>query len=377
MDNCIRGQPSYLTPQWFTMSMLSFAQWKSKKANKLVGLPKQEIRSRYAQYQLDHTTPTTPATLTAHISPCAYDYLKALTNPFDDEWEHGLPCVPDIVSIDSTKFKTVTRGSFTIGLQGAGFVSCAPYNPCNDLPVTIFTNNLYNFDDYRYGEVGNVTANSNSPYTSAALGQGIQLRLVSCGVQASYTGAEMNRAGAVILYNDPQNKSIPNKFTVSEMLQFQRTTEVSASRDWNASLYKPSSPGALQYRDLNTLIGAGEGAANMIFVYGATPGTSWKYEFVQYWEMIGALASTTASHSDPVGMGAVLSSLPNKQPAVPPKSFFQDMILPTLKAIGKTASTVLPYVAKAFSKRGARQLSIEQSQRLLQPLKRPIITEIM
>jgi len=311
--------------------MYTYNQFVQKHATKFNKLSKAEKKKRYDDYL--STSPGTPIRKTANLSsmrrqanpgfnprkgalstllsPCASHYLKALTNPWGKFSE--LPCIPDTISLPSYKFKCVTRGSFTVGSGLVGYVGVAPFVPVNDQPCVVYTGGTYAGTNFQYPAAGVFTAVNDSPFTTADIGN-MEFRLVGCGVQASYFSSEVFRAGLVVLHRDPLNQAIPSGSNSASLLAYRTSTQAHATSDLMGICYQPSLQDQLSY--VHPVFP--QAVTLLFYVEGGNSDTSWSYEVVQFFEAIGNRQSPTASHADPVGMGAVLSSLPVKNSTAPP-----------------------------------------------------------
>jgi hypothetical protein len=273
----------------------------------------------------------------ALISPCTSYYVKALTNPFGKFKE--LPCIPDVISLPSYKFMARTRGSFVIGLLGTGFVGVKPFTPYNDLPTTETTTGAYNSGFYiPFPQPGVVQGNNNSPFLSIPpTAPPLEFRLVGCGVRAAYQGSEFQRSGLVVLHREPGNGAIPAGSNSVNLLENYTTSQAPAIRAYESVNYRPDTPNQLGY----TVPNLGQATTLLIFVEGGTPGTVWNYEVIQFFEMIGNRQNMTASHADPVGMGAALAALPASNPTIAPELQEKRTLMETGKNIMNASSNVI------------------------------------
>lgn len=311
-------------------SMLTRKQFLQKHAQKYAKMSKSEKDQRYADYLANgngapvRRTPNLDSKMRvvqeiqpnhkfgwkALISPCTAMYTKALTNPFGQFDE--LPCIPDVITLPSYKFQTTTRGSFSVGSGGVGFVAGKPGCPVSDSPCIEYTLPTFAGGSYQPAlpspPVGVATANNDSVFTQADFQVNgiIESRLVGAGLRVHYQGSEINRGGLVVLHRQPGNTAIAGNSTAATLLQFKTSTQAPATRNAESVNYRPDTPGMLGY----AVPVFPQASTLMIYVEGGSPGTSWNYEFIQFFELIGNRQNPTASHSDPVGMGSALGSLP-------------------------------------------------------------------
>jgi hypothetical protein len=344
--------------------MLSLRQFKQKHARKFQGLTKAEISSRYIDYMNQaneggmkvRKTPQLNArgqivseqplgknmSYKVMVAPCTALYTKALTNAFGKFEE--LPCIPDTLSLPSYKYKAWCRGSFTVGDDQVGYVAVAPFIASNTGNAVIYTlpgNTLTSFQPaVAAGQTA--AAVTNSPFSQAQLqAPGVEYRIVGSAIRASYISSEFARAGLVILHRTPSNQAIPGGSTGAALLLNVTTAASAATREYQAVHYRPDTPTQLGYIPYPN--DAAHGLLLAFYVEGGTPGTVWEWEYVQFVELIGPIGGqVTPSHSDPVGMGAALGSLPNTNSVAPPAVTYAAVMKETAVNISKASSQILP-----------------------------------
>jgi len=291
---------------------------------------KRKLRQRTVRKQIVAQGPLAGSYLT--ISECTQNYMKAIASPFGDFSEP--PCIPDQISIPSFKFSAVSRGGFSAGTNGVGWISVDPWKLAynnggpitnfNWAPVT-FTLPTYALPGYNWTVAGGAFntgvayANGNSQFTTAALGLNnpvlSQYRLVGCGLRVMYSGTELNRGGRLILYRSRGSQDIGHSGAIgpTDLLQDTSFTQEQVTRSWKYITYVPDSPDLIGYEPYTRYVAALGGADHytlLAYVDGCTPGSSFQLEVIGLFEIIGSYMPTTASHADPVGMGAVISSVP-------------------------------------------------------------------
>jgi hypothetical protein len=163
-----------------------------------------------------------------------------------------------------------------------------------------------------------------------------------------YTGNELNRGGSVIIYRSNNNESVGYPLTASVMLQNKECVTVPVDREWHYNVYKPTSaPGDVGYEFIVSNV-----YPNMIMIQGATAGMSFEYDWVTWFEVIGAqVPNLTPSSSDPLGLAVVKSASAVNQPVNTPSqnwSNFLDEVSTiagdTLSFIGRGIGAVAPIV---------------------------------
>lgn len=280
---------------------------------------------------------TTIPKMVPRLGKCAKDWISVLYNPFKDF--DTLPCIPDIITFPSQKVMYKTRGVFTINSTGSGYVSMNPYVPTagaftvsqpQSWAPLIFTDGTatglnagINPMHVRLSGIplAGYGANYwNSPYSSDQVlidltNDSLQWRVVGAGLKVKYAGTPLNRKGTVVLYEDPTNDGwldtiIPSGRSENELLQIEEATYTALTEDEYSVTFKPRQQLDLEYSanwfDASPAA-AGLTAYDVIAIgaFGCEVGSSFAYEAVIYYEMIGSKTNgRTKSHSDPIGMGA-------------------------------------------------------------------------
>jgi len=277
------------------------------------------------------------------IAKCAQEYGVALVNPFG--LRSTLPCIPDVSVMPSYKFQVKARGVFSTGTLGVGFIILDPFmmmwnngipnvpTESNTAPV-VFTTPTYAGTTIGYlpSEDGLPTGveigQSNSMFDSAFYSNTTRkIRLVASGLRISYVGSNFRNQGRITIYRNQGNESIVNGTTNSTMLKDNYTSICPISRKSEYVFYTPDNAEHLSYLSGRDHFDPNSGAPDAadhhcmaIFIEGGDTENpqSWLFEAISYFEMIGPNLTLSPSHSDPVGMGTVLSSLPVKAPTSTP-----------------------------------------------------------
>lgn len=334
------------------MNMLTYAQFKNKHAQKYSGLSKADIRMRYDDYLSSKSTKGQkqgssaskarvtglPVVNVPHLSPCAVLYNRALTNPFGG-FEH-LPCIPDTLSVPSIKFSTMARGTLAIGTAGVGYIFLRPFCVANDEACGAYTTSTFTLDHFTSVPEplteGEPSFFNDSPYSTADLA-GNDARVVGAGIRVSYMGTELNRGGVVILHRQPSGNNVPELSNDVSLLKNRPTVQGIATRDSESVNYRPDNPDQFGYSDA-TIAGP---HSLLIYISGAVPGTTWAFEIIQFYEMVGTRGNPTMSHSDPVGMGAVIGSTPVVNSILPPKAQERISLDDATKAVAYSSSGII------------------------------------
>lgn len=277
-----------------------------------------------------------------HLSKCSTVYLQALVDTFN---VRSLPCIPDVVTLPSFKWRTMARGNFTTGAAGFGYLLVDPFR-------LGFNNNAAGKNNYPIQYTGpafvGVTTNSAdadlfvadsaSIFTAADfIGSERRFRLVGCGVRIQYSGSDFKNQGSVYLSRSQSNVSYPNGTGINDLTEDLYTQVAPVTRANKYVFYSPSSAEFNNYSDLQDYYTTNHYSL-LIAIGGGdlTTPQSWLYEIVAYYEAIGPNLALSASGADPVGQGAIMSCLPTRNPVSSPPSVFRSC----MNKIGKTISNV-------------------------------------
>jgi hypothetical protein len=327
--------------------MLTKAQYLEKHQTKYdkQGLSRSERSARYRQYQLSFAnkergvvgrskqakTPFTNGKLNtsyANFSQCTKDYALALIDPWSCP---RAPCVPDNITLPSFKFAVRTRGQFQIGLLGTGFVYVNPYIPYGGFSSGFATANSYNSANVFPGVVtGSAPFGTDSTLTRLQFSSGQnQSRLVGSGLRIRYTGTELTRSGQAVTFRSSTNSNLfeTTPMALTDFLDNRECTTAIVDRDWHYAIFRPAVATDLAY---GNPVGEETNYALFVGVFGATAAQSFEFDFVAWFEIVGAhLPTLTRSHSDPIGIAAVNMALPIVQPSRSPtatsRSFLAEM----------------------------------------------------
>lgn len=319
------------------------------------------------------------------LSDCALQYAMALSNP----WKSIAPCIPDGTTIPSTKMSFSRRGVFAVGTQGVGFIVVNPFTTCqNDglvessgtiVAPIVTTNSSYantgilaNYNAFTVLPGIDLTTIS-SPFTLSSLSAADNrraMRLVGCGVKVSYVGTELNLSGQVITASNSQGTDLSGiqynvQVPASDWLRnpHSRTKAENDRRIEHFVTFVPGRPEHNQYSsspsdlilrgsDYNVYTPMPFGYCMGICIDGAVAGSKYTYEVIAHWEIIGDLVTVsgggnsgntgvTPSHSDPIGVGGILSALPTMLPAGSAEAFATSLLKAASNAILTSATTVI------------------------------------
>lgn len=310
--------------------------------------------ARIAQLVVDRTaTPKTPRRAkkpsaakgskpSFDLTPCALDYFRALYNPFDLNLN---PCIPGITPTPSMKFKSMARGTFQVGTQGVGGVAFWPFrmisktNLTNNVanvqyPAIIATNNTYAGADYSFTNANSIPlptpgdlaayvgttsifdAVSLGGYSGGAFTQSNRTaKLVGAGIRVQYVDKVLDMSGDFITWRNPNptTQVAGTVDTVADLLSNNAASMERVSERWTGVSYIPileTDLGGVAEPGLATVSmvgGVGGRLAAGVFIANAQPGQRFAFEAVAYFEIAGTGIASTASHSDPHALGAILS----------------------------------------------------------------------
>lgn len=244
------------------------------------------------------------------LSPCARDYARSLVNPF----EGPTACIPNFPACMSRKVRVFSKGVFSTGTSGFGFILVDPLLAAiNDQGSLWYS--LSNYAGTTITDtvvVGTQTASSNSDYPIATIGPAstqVQVRVVSSGIRIRYIGTELNRGGQIVGLSEPTHDSLTNRSFVDLSGQERSRLIPVLDRNWVTLTYFPVQPAESEFSSDVVPASRPCPAKFMAFaVNAASSGTplSYEYEFFTNLEYTGLnVRGLTPSHVDYVGFSAV------------------------------------------------------------------------
>lgn len=296
------------------------------------------------------------------ISDCTYDYLQVQYNPFEPALK-AAPCLPDIKAFPSHKFmlrKRLTMVSATV--TAGGTLAAIAFNPstidnsttgsaapipmaCSTNGTTVATDVLEpatatgwveTFWDSEYA--GGFTDNNDNTF-----------RTVGAGVRIQYAGAWDACAGTVAVFKHPRNQPINGTTdNFDKLLEYDDTgySPLENGKPYQC-VYHPTQNGDFNYGlSVTTRMGS-----MVIAVKGAPAGAIFTVDVIGWFEGIGEdFSGMTPSHSDPAGLGKVMS-LSKKQSAG--SGVVADVAYGILKAFGSGAKKYVYESAKSMGSSAA------------------------
>lgn len=283
--------------------------------------------------------PSMRGVLYTDLDPCTKHYASALVDPI------GTPagaCIPRLVPIQSHKFRTLSRGSFTTGTTGVGGIAVWPlrmltrdYATVSNIQprAWVATGPTYNRTDFDFldSPVVDSVARTDlrfgiaqqSVYSGAQLagGTGLSAALVSCGIRVWYSDTVLNKKGNFTVWrNSAATASLPNNgddqasLLASMQAKFVPVdcpgSQVSVAYNPLLSLdlepveepYSGNAFGVYDDRGIASRLAFG------VFVNDAAPVQTFSFELVAHFEVMGKNVPVTPSHSDAQGTGKVISA---------------------------------------------------------------------
>lgn len=244
-----------------------------------------------------------------NLSATALAYVQALANPKSAPLV-GVPSSWPIAP--SFKARSWCIGTTTIGGGGVGFVMVAPlrtyFNDANSVYTSSQSYGLAALPT-TFVEAGVVSNQTNATYSSsdiAAGNQNVQARLVGCAATIKYTGTELNLSGEVIALRHPDNQALTGGLTASQLLQYPNAVVVpmTSKRPEVRVVWLP-----LDSTDVDYGAGSTTSPISMAFHITGASNSTYHYEVFNIYEIIGpTIPARSASHSDPVGLAAVISA---------------------------------------------------------------------
>lgn len=264
------------------------------------------------------------------MTPCGYDYFRAINNPFDIALN---PCIPSHLSFPTQKLKVLTRGVFQLGLDGQGGVAMWPWRGAsnelilagqNSLPFLKTSNatttggNGYYWTNTQALSTADTTVTgypgTTSPYNTNDLSTDSRrsVKLVAAGVRVQYIDKVLDMSGSYIAWRNPiASNSLPaDRDNVADLLRVNHAIQERVGSNWASVAYRPIAQG-----DLDSVNGMPTNLATPadrlacgVFVANGQAGARFEFEGVAYYEIAGPGTPLTPSYADPTTLGVVVSS---------------------------------------------------------------------
>ena len=149
------------------------------------------------------------------LSQCAQHYALALEAPFSYK---GVACIPDLHGVPSKKLRVKSRGVFSTGVDGNGFLVADCWANSNDTSaVTASTAALVSSSAPLPAFSVGVSdlLQTKLPYASTQFAAtssdpAVEARTVAVGLRIRYLGTELARSGQITAVRHPDNSSLIN-----------------------------------------------------------------------------------------------------------------------------------------------------------------------
>lgn len=337
---------------------------------KIASLPAKEKNRRWEQYKASRVANRTRSgysrntSLKArkvgdgylaemHLTPCAKDYFLALNAPFS---HRTIACVPDLHAIPSKKVRIKTRGNFTSGSAGNGFIMVNSWANANDTAAVYYSGSTYAPAEFpaTLPPAGTTTiVQPKVPYTAlsfanAGADPGVQARTVASALRIRYTGPALYKSGQIFALRQPDNQSLVNR-TFSEVLSYSTCKTYRNKGEWITVMWRPTAPTDYEFSEFANGPGGlavtptaypkyemGFGIAGTTGSAGTPGPASFEFEHIRYVEYIGNIDNISRTHVDVVGMSHVRNAMEDKSSTDNSHSHFASAVKRVEDSIGES-----------------------------------------
>lgn len=300
-----------------------------------------------------------PKASSVKLSDCLLSYAASQLTPFN--YQGPDPCIPDTLCTPSYKFNASCKTEMYVGVDGAGYALFNPWIGCilantSDCPVIVtlpaFTGTAIKWTGAGLYGVELLGINTNTNFSLGQIAQG-SIRLVGAGAELIYAGKVVDQAGVITTLQNDGLKVYVDGTPMTTLKNNPRAIVCANSKIGTCHVnYYPTNSDVLSYRNLDDFLPSAVGFANAgprmgITVLGATPGTAFEVRFKAFFELQLPGMNVTASHSDPVGLGAYQTARALAVPTSNPKADLMDVISLTMREVATSVSGLLPAVGTA------------------------------
>lgn len=242
-----------------------------------------------------------------HLSKCATDYARSLTNPFTGP--EGA-CIPSYPALMTRKLRVWCKGVMSSGTAGFAYILASPERSAANTTNSVF----YSGPTYA-GSVlttsaaaGVLAGMSNSDYPIGSFGATANLaqyRVVSSGLRVRYIGTELNRGGQLIALQEPTHDSLEG-YTIPSMDAQDQSVRFKVNERWTTLTYRPITDAETNFSTDPS--GGGLRPYYLGMAIQTPPGVTQTYEFEFFTnlEISGQnVRGSTPSHVDLTGYSAV------------------------------------------------------------------------
>lgn len=298
--------------------------------------------------------------LETKISDCGLQYLSALVDPFNTP---PGACIPaDLFVLPSQKIRVFSRGNFSLGTTGVGFIAFNPTSANDAACIRATSATSVGTTATILGSFTNTvdTMIPTLPYPSVSFGntEGVQARVVAAGIRIRYSGTEASRQGTLFSMEEQDHQSlILSTWSNNSSMVNVTCKRPSGAGDWDSTvcLSGPVVPNDLDFQSVvfpTTVTQSVVGAYLAIQVQGLAADL-YQYECFEHIEYVGRQVPTkTISHSDQQAYAAISATVKTNsaqqslEPEAGPGILSQVMSymqgqLPNLVSIGRGVATAL------------------------------------
>jgi len=284
------------------------------------------------------------------LSRCAQHYALALEAPFSYK---GVACIPDLHGVPSKKLRVKTRGIFSTGVDGNGFliVDCWA-NSSDTSAITASSASLVSssapLPAFSVGVIDALQTKlpySATDFATSGTDPAVEARTVAVGVRIRYLGTELARSGQITAVRHPDNSSLIN-IPYSQMKSFSTAKTYTNGRQWIYLMYRPVKPREYEFSPNYSTASNGDPPGPTKEMGFAIEGTStpsgalgpapFEFEMVRYVEYVGNIDNITATHVDIQGMSHVRNSMPTKSSTDKPHQRFAKVVKHIEDSIGES-----------------------------------------
>lgn len=268
-------------------------------------------------------------------SACARDYFRSLEDPFAMK----VSCIPTTLNTPSQKFCSWSRGTFTTGTAGTGWIIVSPgRGMSSDLNCAYYTMATYTGTSALRpfaGDLGVSSSNTNAPYASTNVQEDYSVRLVASGLRVRNITPLLSRGAITYMLEQQAHQTLisavsntdPNVDPLNDWGSMEGVESLNLdSGDWGSVVFHPMNPTEMAFDGANNW--AASSTVNFSrgnWTLGAQVNQTsamqtFEFEIVTIYEAVGRLiVGESPSHSDTVGMDTIsniLSSIQIRKPRV-------------------------------------------------------------
>lgn len=317
---------------------------------------KTDYRGAYVRNSPNNRIQSAPRMTKIPLSECTLLYAKASIDPFTKLSK--MPCIPDSLCVPSFKFCSKVEGTCVVGSNAVGYVLFNPWdmvvndngNNALSLDQPIITTNVsYPYPDIEASPAillaGQISAlNSNSPFTvDDFTDEQAQFRLVAAGVEIEYTGQLLNQSGAITTLQNNGLLDVADGTTITQLRNNPRSRTCSNSKENRCYIpYTATNNDVLSYASLSKYrpseLGVEHNHPLIIAIAGATPGITFRFKAVAYFECQLSNVSVTPSEADPIGFPAFQSARTSVGQSEDPEMDLREILQGTIRNIAHSVS---------------------------------------